>query len=94
MNKISKEEFISRIDKIHSATSIEGNEYNEIHICKPALKYIEGTRSSTGKSFKIQINKLYEAYYKLDIINTVTLKKYVARVQSPAMAILIKAGLV
>ena len=94
MSKISKEEFISRIDNVHSATSIEGKEYDEIHICKPALKYIEGTRNSAGKSFKIQISKLYEAYCKLDIINTATLKDYVNRVQSPAMAILIKAGLV
>ena len=91
MNKISKQEFIDRIKTIHSAISVRGIKYSNIQLCGLVCK---GIRDSTHKPFQISLDKLYEAYKELDVINTTTLKSYVNRAQSPALAILMKVGLV
>lgn len=91
MNKISKQEFIDRIKTIHSAISVRGIKYSNIQLCGLVCK---GIRDSTNKPFQISLDKLYEAYKKLDVINTTTLKSDIKGVQSPALAILMKVGLV
>lgn len=91
MNKVSKDEFLKRLKSIHSATSENGARYLSINtngrICT-------GIRESTGKKFEIDVDRLYSAYFELKQINTIALKKYVDRVQSPSLAILIEAKLV
>ncbi len=91
MNKISKDDFLKRLQSVHSATSLTGVRYSSIQIKGNECC---GIRESTGKSFEINIDKLYSAYSELEQINTVTLKNYVGRVQSPSLAILLKAELV
>ncbi|WP_052081985.1 hypothetical protein [Porphyromonas macacae] len=70
--------------------------YTSIHIENEEVCI--GTRESTGKHFKIIIDRLYNAYYELKVsgikINTTTLKKYVNGVQSPSLAILKEMKLV
>ncbi|WP_282917805.1 hypothetical protein [Porphyromonas macacae] len=87
-NKIDKREFLERLRSIRSATSKTEMRYTSIHIENE--KVCIGIRESTGKHFKIIIDRLYNAYYELDWeeINTTTLKKYVNGVQSPSWAIL------
>lgn len=91
MNRVNKEEFISRISKIHSAISATGKEYSNIQVCGTICM---GIRRSTSNSFEISLDELYKAYKELDVINTATLKKYVDRVQSPSFAILKEAKLI
>ena len=90
MNKISKDEFLKRLRCVHSATSVNGAKYVSI---QTNGRVCTGIRESTGLYFTIDIDKLYSAYYELERINTKTLKKYVNRVQSPSLAILIEAKL-
>ncbi|MDE6795158.1 MAG: hypothetical protein K2J63_07610 [Muribaculaceae bacterium] len=84
---MDKATFIERIKALNTIKSVNGIEYR---IDDVDDKYIEGTRLSTGKSFKIPMNKLYQAYSDLKdtVITTSTLKPYVDRVQSPSLAIL------
>lgn len=90
MNKISKEEFLKRLQCVHSATSVNGTKYISI---QTNGRICTGIRESTGKKFEIDVDRLYSAYFELKQINTITLKKYVDRVQSPSLAILIEAKL-
>lgn len=91
-NKVSKEEFFRRITEISSAKSVTGKTYSQIHINQDR-KICTGVREERGESFEIQLEKLFEAYQNLNVINTATLKEYVDRVQSPSFAILKEAGL-
>lgn len=91
MNKISKDEFVKRLRNVHSATGVNGAKYASI---KTTENTCTGVRESTGKPFTINLDRLYTAYYELEHIDTATLKNYVNRVQSPSLAILIKANLV
>lgn len=79
------------ISQVTTAESIKGRHYDGI---KVVGKFIIGVRRSTSKSFKINIENLYNAYIELDVVNTTTLRPYVNGVQSPAYAILIKANLI
>jgi len=90
MNKISKDEFLKRLQCIHSATSVNGAKYLSI---QTNGKVCTGIRESTGIYFTIDVDRLYSAYSELKQINTKTLKKYVNGVQSPSLAILIEAKL-
>lgn len=90
MNKISKDEFLKRLRCVHSATSVNGAKYVSI---QTNGRICTGIRESTSLYFTIDVDKLYSAYYELERINTKTLKKYVNRVQSPSLAILIEAKL-
>ena len=92
MNKISKEEFLRRISEVHSAESITGRKYLNIHTDKER-RICTGIRQATKKPFTIRLDRLFEAYYQLDEISIATLKEYVDRGQSPSLAILKKAGL-
>ena len=91
MAKISKQEFIERISKISSAKSLQGKTYVSIHVDGSVCT---GIRKSTGKSFKVNLDKVYEVYIENEEINTAVLKPYVDRNQSPAFAILKETGIV
>lgn len=91
MAKISKQEFIERVSRISSAQSVQGKIYVSIHVDGSVCT---GIRKSTGKSFKVNLDRLYEAYIENKEINTAVLKSYVDRNQSPAFAILKEAGIV
>lgn len=97
-NIIDKSEFLERLRGIRSVTSTSERRvrYTSIHIENE--KVCIGIRESTGKHFKIIIDRLYNAYYELKVsgikINTTTLKKYVNGVQSPSLAILEEMELV
>ena len=90
MNKISKVEFIKRIQSIDSATSVKGMKYTSIQVYHNRCT---GIRESTNKPFEINLDHLYNAYVSLDGITTTSLREYVARVQSPSLAILREIGL-
>ena len=92
MRKISKNDFLAKLGKVKSAESVKQHVvYSSIHLDGNKCK---GTRESTGNDFEIDVDKLYLAYSKLDVINTTELKRYIKkRVQSPALAILVKMGL-
>lgn len=91
MNKISDKDFRKKIETITSATSIKGAKYTDIRVDG---YYCIGFRLSTGKAFKIDLRNLFQAYSELELVNTQTLKEYVDRVQSPALAILKEASLI
>lgn len=88
-HNFNKEEFTEAISKINTATSISGIVYTNIR-CDNNL--ITGIRESTERPFSIKIDSLYKAYKELYVFSTSTLKRYVDRVQSPSMAILIAIG--
>ncbi|MBQ0063791.1 MAG: hypothetical protein KBS94_07190 [Prevotella sp.] len=92
MRKISKNDFLAKLGKVKSAESVKQHVvYLSIHLEGSNCK---GIRESSGHGFEIDVDKLYLAYYELDIINTTELKKHIKnRVQSPALAILIEMGL-
>lgn len=93
MKKISKKEFLARLDQVKTAESVKQHVvYYSIFI---KGNKCSGKRESTNKNFTIDIDKLYQAYCELESINTKLLKPYVTtRAQSPALAILIEMGLV
>lgn len=88
---MKRDKFISMISQVTTAESIKGRHYDDIKVDE---KFIIGVRRSTSKSFKINIENLYNAYIELDVVNTKTLKPYVDGVLSPAYAILMKANLI
>lgn len=88
---MKRDKFISMISQVTTAESIKGRHYDDIKVDE---KFIIGVRRSTSKSFKINIENLYNAYIELDVVNTKTLKPYVNGVQSPVYAILMKANLI
>ncbi|MBR3757691.1 MAG: hypothetical protein IKK62_04595 [Bacteroidaceae bacterium] len=91
MIKISKDEFLRKIQNVHYAISVTGKKYSSIQI---KGNECSGIREDTGKPFVINIDNLYLAYKELEHINTKSLKKYVDRVQSPSLAILMEAKLI
>lgn len=90
MEKISKDEFIKRLQLITSAKSVTGVKYDNIRIVG---NICTGIRTSTQKPFEIYIDRLYEAYLKCSVFTTTSIKPYVNRVQSPSLAILKEMGL-
>lgn len=88
---LSKPEFMDALAKISEARSVTGSEYRNIAM---ADGIICGDRQLTGKPFRISADALYRAYCELDVFNTVTLKRYVYRVQSPALALLFTARII
>lgn len=91
-NKLTKEQFLSKIRNVEEATSVQGVHYSDI--CLSGNK-ITGIRETTQKEFLVYADELYNAYSKCDELNTAILKNYIStRAQSPAMAILIAAGLI
>lgn len=82
----SKKEFIKAISEVKVAESLTGVKYSNICIDE---QNITGIRETTGNSFIIKIDSLYDAYEKLNAFNTNSLKPFVYKQQSPAMAILI-----
>lgn len=90
MNKIDKKEFIEIISKIHSAESEQGKVYSSIAVHGSVCS---GIRESTGNPFKIDLDKLYEAYRISHKLRTLIFKAYVGKVQSPSYAILKAANL-
>ena len=91
--KLSKEQFIELLRTVKEATSVQGGHYSQIKVHENE-KEITGYRDTTGESFSIDINKLYDAYKENERINTSVLKNYIDRVQSPGYAILLKMGVV
>lgn len=87
---MNKAQFKHKIGKIQTATSKKGKEYFNI---KVENDYCVGEGYNRKKPFKIKIDKLYEAYCKLNITPT-NLKCFVNGNQSPAYAILKEAGLI
>lgn len=90
MKKITKKEFYEKISSITEARSITGKLYSNIRVCGNECT---GTGKDRKEPFVINMDKLYEAYIKCDVINTSALKPFVDRRQSPAYAILMAAGL-
>lgn len=88
--KVNKEQFITKIAAVKEASSITGKRYFDI---KLEGNSCSGIRESTGKSFKIDLNKLYKGYLECETITISALKLYVDRVQSPSYAILKTVGL-
>lgn len=87
---LSLAEFWNLLESTNEAESVRGEHYSDIQIMG---EIITGFRDSTGEPFEINIGKLYKAYKELNDINTTTLKPYVNRVQSPALAILLASGI-
>lgn len=87
---MNKTQFKQRIGKIQTAVSKEGKLYFNI---KVENGYCIGEGNDREKPFKIKIDKLYEAYRKLNITPT-NLKCFVNGNQSPAYAIFKEAGLI
>lgn len=89
-SNLSIDDFTFRISHLKSAWSTSmSTQYVDIKIDG---NKIVGVRFSTRNSFSIPLDKLYQAYTELTEINTTTLKPYIDRVQSPALAILIYIG--
>lgn len=90
--KLSFPEFVEIIKTVKQAKSAQGNATYVITYCDDKLCL--GIRKPKNTSFEIKVPKLYEAYCQCDTINTVSLKPYVPRVQSPSLAILSEAKLI
>ncbi len=92
--KLSKEEFITKLKKLDQATSAKDDViYNHFHFDDIYIRGIRNKKDGTTASFRIKSEKLHQAYCAQDEHNTKSLKKYVSGVQSPALAILLAAGL-
>ena len=87
---LNPEEFKQKIQGIKTVKSVRGVVYSQIKICG---NEIIGKRESTKEEFCIDLQQLYLAYTNLEHITTTTLKEYVDRVQSPALAILKEIGI-
>lgn len=85
--KLLKSDFIDLVKGMSSLTSVQGCVYSNIHVIND---FIVGKRESTQNEFRINLDKLYEAYVCIEYsqLNTSILKDYVDRVQSPSLAIL------
>lgn len=86
-NKLSKKDFIEKVKDLKKVVSVMEINYVNLAV---AGNRCYGKRESTNESFDVDLDKLYEAYSDCDVseLNTEKLKKYVDRVQSPALAIL------
>lgn len=82
-------EFCSAIKSVSSAQSVKGINYINLTV---ENDIIDGVRESTNAPFSISLKRLYEAYCKVSVFSTSSLKPYVDRVQSPSLAILIACG--
>ncbi len=88
--KLSKEQFYSRIRNVEEATSVNGVHYS--YICLSG-NMITGVRDTTKQAFRVNADELYKAYSECAVLNTSILKGYISsRAQSPALAILRAAG--
>ena len=85
--KMSKGEFIKKVGDLKQVVSVTGINYVNLSV---AGSMCYGKRESTNNPFEVDLDKLYKAYSDCDVseLNTTKLKKYVDRVQSPALAIL------
>ena len=92
MKKISKSEFIDKVSIVKEATSKRGIPYKSISCDGNRIRGIRC--NGRNNPFAINVDKLYNAYLQLDVINTSTLKSFVPGVQSPAYAILTKINLI
>ena len=86
-NKLSKKDFIEKVKDLKKVVSVTGINYVNLSV---AGSMCYGKRESTNNPFEVDLDKLYKAYSDCDVseLNTTKLKKYVDRVQSPALAIL------
>ena len=92
-NKLSKKQFLELLKTVKEATSVQGVHYSQIRVTEN--KIVTGRRDTTGASFNIEINKLFDAYKENEHINTSVLKRYITnRVQSPGLAILLEMRIV
>ena len=84
--KLKKNEFIRRLKRITSASSVTGKSYRAIRVDG---KYVTFIRQGKFSPEEIHIDELYELYSSEEVINTSIAKKYISdRCQSPAVAIL------
>ncbi len=87
-------DFIKRLEKIKQPVkSITGKvSYSNLGITESTMT-MTFIRDNTGENWKIDLKQLYKAYLELEVIDTVVIRKYTPRVQSPACAFLIGMGL-
>lgn len=87
---MDKTQFLNIIKELGSVESVSGITYR---IDGVNDSFVIGTRSTTQKEFKIEIDGLFRAYQDMKagmiMATTTALKGYVNRTQSPALAILI-----
>jgi hypothetical protein len=81
-------EFKQGLSKIREAKSITGILYHSIYVKDLHIFF---KRPQSNKYEKIKIDELYNLYVNVPNINTVAAKEYItSRVQSPAVAIILK----
>ncbi len=84
--KLTKNEFIRRLNLISSATSVTGKTYRAIRV---EGRYVTFIRRGKFSPEEIHIDELYDLYVHEDVRNPTIAKKYISgRSQSPAAAIL------
>ena len=84
--KLTKNEFIQRLNLIKSAASVTGKTYRAIRVDG---RYVTFIRQGKFSPEEIHIDELYDLYLSEDVINTSVAKDYISgRSQSPAVAIL------
>ncbi len=84
--KLTKNEFIRRLNLITSAASVTGKTYRAIRVDG---RYVTFIRQGKFSPEEINIDELYELYFSEDAINTSVAKDYISgRSQAPAVAIL------
>lgn len=92
--KLQRDAFIKKLQTITCATGIEETSiYSDLHFDENSIQGIRFQTCFKKSTFKINIDKLFEAYKNNDELNTSDLKKYTGGAQSPALAILLAAGL-
>jgi hypothetical protein len=83
---MNKNEFIKKLTRIKSATSVTGKRYSSIYVYGDRIEFV---REHKTKPESISISELFDLYSNENSITTTVAKSYISgRVQSPAIAIL------
>lgn len=83
---MNKNEFIKKLTRIKSATSVTGKTYSSIYVYGDRIEFV---REHKSRSESISISELFELFANESSITTAVAKSYISGgVQSPAVAIL------
>ena len=88
---ISYIDFYNLVKPITQFKSVKGNVYSVISVEDSTITFI---RESTQKRWKMNLKDVHKAYQEIKDFKTIQFKPYLPRMQSPALGLLIKMGLI
>src|SRR5690606_7901074 len=90
---LSLEDFLEKVTKVESFTSIRGKRYKVKNINQNIMSFVR-LDANPAFDWDLDLYEVYKAYVELDEFYTTQFKNYVPRKHSPAMGILLHLGMI